>query len=297
MGKPHTVDVAINVYGKPLQTAVTLLSLLKHSGEWIDKVYFIEERRQPHGADFKFLLDLLGDRVIYYRPVVWWFVRNQLKWKYFFKIPFLRHTIRYQYGWEKSRKDYLLILHNDVYFKGDLVKVYLDNIEDHVGIGNIGQCWNCSASKAGLCNGESFTEYRPTYEQVVELFEQYPPLESRKALNDAYISPYSPVWPLPECRLNEYVAMVNLKIAAPLTWPKGKASPIGLFNYETGIPWFKDMVQQGVYPKHQDFELFATHGWASEHRSGHGALFHQKIYFEEEERARQVLKEEFHLNL
>lgn len=296
MNNSRKVDVAINVYGKPLQTAVTLLSLLKHSGEWIDKIYFIEERKQPHNANFKFLLDLLGDRVIYYRPLVWWFVRNQLKWKNFFKIPFLRHTIRYQYGWEKSDKDYLLILHNDVYFHDDLVKKYLDNIEDHIGIGNVGQCWNCSASKAGLCNGESFTEYRPSYEQLLELFKAYPPLEGRRALNDAYVAPNLPAWPLPECRLSEYVALVNIKIAAPLTWPKGDASPIGLFNFETGIQWFKDVVHKGYYPKHLDFEGMATHGWASEARSGHGALFREQIYFEEEDRARKVLKEEFNLD-
>jgi hypothetical protein len=37
------VDVIINVYGKPWQTICTLKSLIKHSGNHIDKIYLIEE--------------------------------------------------------------------------------------------------------------------------------------------------------------------------------------------------------------------------------------------------------------
>ncbi len=289
------VDVILNVYGKPYQTAVTLLSLLKHSGQWIDKIYFIEERSQPHNADFKFIRKLLADRLIYYRPFFWWFIKNQIKWKKYFKIPFIRHTIRYQYGWEKSNKDFVLLLHNDVYFKGDIVKLYLDGIGDHIGAGNIGQCWNCPASFAGKCSGESFTEYQPDYTEVKTLFERFPPPEARKALNEAYIQPDIAVWPLPECRLNEYVTLINRKIAAPLTWPKGNASPLGLFNFETGVQWFKDVVHQGFIPKHIDFESVAVHGWASVARSGHGALYNPNIYFEEEEIAKNVLEKEFNI--
>lgn len=39
------VDVIINVYGKPWQTLCTLKSLMKYSGKYIDKIYFIEEKR------------------------------------------------------------------------------------------------------------------------------------------------------------------------------------------------------------------------------------------------------------
>ena len=42
--KTRIVDVAINVFGKPAQTALTLFSLLAHSGRWIDRIYFVEER-------------------------------------------------------------------------------------------------------------------------------------------------------------------------------------------------------------------------------------------------------------
>ena len=69
-----TVDVAINVYGKPYQTAVTLLSLLKHSGQHLNKIYFVVEPEQPRKESFEFLLDALGDQVVRYTPQHWLWV-------------------------------------------------------------------------------------------------------------------------------------------------------------------------------------------------------------------------------
>ena len=80
-----------------------------------------------------------------------------------------------------------------------------------------------------------------------------------------------------------------------MSWPKGDGSPIALFNFETGVQWFRDVVSKGFYPKHLDFEPLAIHGWASKIRSGHGALFNTNIYFEEEEIAKQTLENEFGL--
>jgi hypothetical protein len=36
------VDVLIPIYGKPWQTLCTLKSLMRHSGEHIDKIFFIK---------------------------------------------------------------------------------------------------------------------------------------------------------------------------------------------------------------------------------------------------------------
>jgi hypothetical protein len=56
------VDVAIHVYGKPYQTAVTLFSLLKHSEQWIDKIYFVQDRYQPVGTNLSSLKKQLSFR-------------------------------------------------------------------------------------------------------------------------------------------------------------------------------------------------------------------------------------------
>jgi hypothetical protein len=39
------IDVAINVFGKPWQTIVTLRSLLKTNGEHIDRIYIVKEKK------------------------------------------------------------------------------------------------------------------------------------------------------------------------------------------------------------------------------------------------------------
>ncbi|PWJ59442.1 hypothetical protein CLV98_102275 [Dyadobacter jejuensis] len=287
------VDVVMNVYGKPYQTAVSILSLLKHSGQWIDKIYFIEEKKQPHGANFDFIKEMLGDRLVYFKPKFWWYVRNQMEWRQLFRLPMFRHSIRYQYGWEKSDKDYILIMHNDVYVKGDIVGQYLEEIGGHIGIGKVGQCWNCSGLKAGVCSGEKYLSYRPTIAERDELFRNTPPMEERILVHQAFCKPEGPAWPLPECRLNEFMTLINLKMAKPLVWPKGPSTPFGLYNFELSVEWFRDMLSRGYYPKHLDFDPWVTHGWASELGSGHGALLKEELYWREEEVAQNVLKEEF----
>jgi len=57
--KIKNVDVAINVNGKPYQTALTIQSLLKYSGNHIGKIFLILEKNQPKGFDKKILLSLL----------------------------------------------------------------------------------------------------------------------------------------------------------------------------------------------------------------------------------------------
>jgi hypothetical protein len=44
----HKVDVSIAFYGKPYQAIVTIKTLIKQSGQYIDKIYLSRERRQPH---------------------------------------------------------------------------------------------------------------------------------------------------------------------------------------------------------------------------------------------------------
>ncbi|MEO6285132.1 MAG: hypothetical protein ABIN80_07275 [Dyadobacter sp.] len=284
-----SVDVAISAYGKPYQTAVTLFSLLKHSGQWIDKIYFVEERKQPEPVDFQFIYDHIGSQLIHYKPF-FWFWYNKVH-SSFQKFRPYRQSIRYQYGWEKTDKDYLLLLHNDVYFTGDLVGEYLRNIGEHTGIGKIGQCWNCPAFSANMCDGKNYTTYRPDYQEIMNLSNQFPGPRSHKY---ADVMKADKIWPLPECRLNEYVAMVNMKYARPATVPFGKATPIGVHNrIDTGVEWFYMLNNAGHTFTHFDYEPYAIHSWVSLKNAGHEALFNKELYQYEESVALQCLKDEF----
>lgn len=293
--REKSVDAVVNVYGKPYQTAVTLFSLLKHSGKWIDKIYFVEERKQPEGAEFRFILEALADRIIHYRPKIWLWVNTLKARKLLLKSRLFRNAVRYQYGWEHSDKNYLLILHNDVLFTGDLVGEYLDNIGPHTGIGRIGQCWNCPAYHGKLCYPEMYTEYKPSYEELMDIAERFAAV--RKDKYKKVVDKARP-WPLPECRMNEYVTMINLKKARPDTVPFGSAPPFGSYNIvDLGIEWFHSLNNQGHSFAHFDYDPYAIHSWISLKNAGHDALFNQDLYRYEEDVAKKYLEEEFDIKM
>ncbi|WP_031526725.1 hypothetical protein [Dyadobacter crusticola] len=286
----NSVDVAINAYGKPYQTAMTLLTLMKESGQWINKIYFVEETKQPEPSNFKFVLDYLGDKIVYYKPSLWLWTGN-LKFRILLKLPFFRRAIRYQYAWEKSKAKYLLVIHNDVYFKADLVKEYLQQIGSTSGIGRIGQCWGCPAFEAKLCNPEIYTQYKPGYQELLQLATEYP--QARTSTYTEVVDPATP-WPLPECRLNEYVAMIDLEKTRKDTLPVGKGSAFGSYDrLDVGVKWFADMNNLGHSFRHFDYDPYATHSWISLKNAGHDALFNQDLYKYEESVALQQLVDEF----
>jgi hypothetical protein len=69
MADKFKVDVAINVYGKPYQTALSILSLLKYSKKYINKIYINIEKKQPEDFDETILKELPIDiPVIFYTP-------------------------------------------------------------------------------------------------------------------------------------------------------------------------------------------------------------------------------------
>jgi hypothetical protein len=287
-----SVDVAVSLYGKPQQSAVTLLSLLKHSGQWIDTIYLAIDPKQPPGTDYSLLRSLLRSYKVVYQKCLFHFdyfdlTTNRLR----YLLPFapFRHSVRYQYAWERSDKQYLLVMHNDVLFKDDLVGAYLKNIGDAIGIGQIGMCHNCPAHKANLCDGERYWDYRPDYAEVMRLHSDHGKL--RHVPLDRIITP-AHHWPLPECRLNEFVAMINLPVARPLTMPFGPAYPFGAWGpMDTATAWFQSVSQQGYRAVHFDFfPDFADHGWTNVARSGHLALLDRSRYEAEEQIAYDLLQ-------
>jgi hypothetical protein len=283
-------DVVINIYGKPWNTAATLYSLLKHSGQWIDKIYFITERKQPHKSDFGFIKQALGNRIVSYTPGMWLWVRP-FRNKLVFSFPGFRKSVRYQYGWENTDKEYLFVTHNDVLYTGDLLGNMLRAIGNNIGIGPVGQCWNCSANFAGLCTPDEYTKYKPTYNQLTELLRQYP---GSRQKDYGKLPHKERPWPLPECRLNEWTALINMTKARPATMPVGNAIPFGAF-YELDIAtkWFSDVLNMGHTVANFDITPFAQHAWAGNIRSGHAALLDMDEYTYSENVARDYMIKEY----
>jgi len=290
------VDVAVSVYGKPYQTAVTLLSLMRYSGQWIDKIYITEERKQPNGSDLTLLHQLLRDyNTVYYTPrfFLWYEDITKSYKRHLLSLPAFRHAVRYQYAWEKTDKSYLLLTHNDVLYRDDIVGAYLERIGDAVGIGKVGQCWNCPAYKAQKCWGGMYDQYQPDYAEIEQLYQTYGNVR-KTPFQKIICADHS--WPLPECRLNEFTALINMPLARRVTMPYGPAYPLGITDgVDTGTKWFRQISEMGLRATNFEYDPYAQHGWASAVSSGHQSLFDKSMYDAEEERAYQVLQNEYGL--
>jgi hypothetical protein len=245
------VDAIINVYGKPWHTLCTLKSLLKHSGQHIDKIYLIIEKQQPYNDSVE--IEKYFDNLIVFTPE-----------KYYFSIKkgdleneTIRYNVRYQYGIEKSDKKYVFILHNDVLFTGDIVGEYLSNIDGYAGIGHIGMCWNCPAEK--LCNREKFDEFIPDVDELIKTAISKTQNRTLKLLNRTI-----PI-PLPECRLNEWACLIDKDITMKECIPFGNTSIFGMYDgADLGCSWFRELYLKGYRFKHyQMFPKYFYHGyWA-----------------------------------
>lgn len=281
------VDVAICVYGKPYQTAVTLASLLQCSGHFIDKVFLQIESVQPHGVDISALLRVFGgERFVHHTPALHIgidFYRGQD-----LSNTELRRSFRYQYAWETTDKDFLFISHNDCLFDGDVVGGMLEQQRagDYAGVGWIGQCWNCPAHSAGLCNGDSYSSFHPTYEEAVALAVQYP--SPRTAPGG--IDQRDPM-PLPECRLNEFACLIDMRKARPATVPEGSIIPFGAMTVDIGTQWFRDMVLSGH--RFKNWFKNVTHAPFSAGANGFSADRNRAIYDRSEEMAAEALRKYF----
>jgi hypothetical protein len=266
------IDVAINVCGKVHQTALALLTLERHSGQHIDRIYFVEENtaaRNVHmaGGHHEFVRQALAIKIDYRMPPIW---------NYCFPLEperlgdeEYRHAIRYQYAWEATDKDFLLVVHNDSVFHGDVVGAMLRAMDGHIAIGPIGQCWYCPAAFRGLCGPERYAEYRPSFEELAALYrETEAPEGSQKR---AYHLPrlhtmfLRQAWPLPECRVNEWCALIDMRKARPITAPRGRVTPFGAILdvgkqiLDVGCQWFREVHVRGHTCAHFDVYRYMHH--------------------------------------
>lgn len=291
------VDVAINVFGKPAQTALSLISLMRHSGHLIDRIFFVEERTPINEHyDHEPLLNAL-ERVTRFRPAhtIWRFPLDPSR----LSDPAYRHSLRYQYAFEHTDKSFLFLLHNDCEFVGDVIGHLLANLGSHAGVGTIGQCGLCPAAKLGKCGPGRYREYRPDFAGLEAIYRELDPsIYRRKYLVAPTQELRDNPWPLPECRLNEYSCLINMRIARPLTAPLGPARPFGAYvdvgDPETadgildiGVAWFGDLVRMGQGFGHVDLSRHVLHS------GGHTALFDYDEYIQRENRALAIIAEKY----
>ncbi len=244
MEVPMKVDVAINYYGKPQQTALTIASLLQQSRQHIGLIYLACEAQQPRrDEDIMALVSAFPGLCEVFRPSHYfgWRATNVRRLR---SDASRRHSVRYQYALEKSDKPYVLVTHNDVVYHADLVRELLSAIATgpHAGAGLVGQCWNCPAFTAGLCSSDRYDKLRLTYWQALHLSAT-----TRSPRTYPWrVSPLHPV-PLPECRLNEFACLFDTRLYRAETTPCGSSPPLGVVSRgkDLGSMWFRSMMLKG----------------------------------------------------
>lgn len=281
MNSQGPVDVAVNIFAKPFQTSLSLLSLLDRSRPHINKIWLNFE---PYGSRF----DKIQPYLIYEylrelgeipceasQPGIW--LARETPDPERMADPAYRAAIRYQYAWENSTATWLFVMHNDVYFFKDLLGAMLDKIGNSAAIAEIGQCWNCPAANAdftgsicgsGPCKRENYQDFKCSPAQLRELYaaarksgkfaRSY---DSACLESDFQDQP----WPLPECRPNEWACLINLAKTRPLTMPAGDIPPYGAFercgdlHLDIGVAWFRGIHAHGLECEHINVRDYLKH--------------------------------------
>jgi hypothetical protein len=285
------IDISLNVYGKPYQTALTIRSLMKYSGQHVGKIFITLEKNQPEGFSKDLLKDLLADLPIeYYTPQMYLGLYQKIRraWIVQALLPFsfYRHSIRYQYAWENTKARYLFLSHNDMVYHADVLSGYLENLKGRIAVGHVGQCWNCPAFEV-KCDGARYWEYRPPMQELRSLYEGW---KVDRAILNGQLEDSIPSWPLPECRLNEQAALIDMEMARPITMPLGPCAPIGTMTMDTGVKWFKEISLMGYQVSHDSYFNYARHGMFNAIGSGQNSLFDRELYDYEEHMAKEMLE-------
>lgn len=287
----NKIDVCINYYGKPYHTAVTILTLWKHSSRHINKIYLVIEKIQPYYQYdvipmLKFYLRGLPIEYVY--PQYFYYSGNpDESW---LTDPEKRYGLKYQYALEKSEKEFLFLSHNDCLYEDDLLGEMLAKTQNETiaGMGLVGQCWNCPAFFAKLCDGSRFESFVPTREKLKELVDTYNP--PRAAIHYKLID-QDIIHPLPECRLNEYACLINVPLYRQNVVPTGDILPFGGSWHGTdwGAIWFNSMFNRGYKFINFPFEPHMQHAPFSQNGSGHRADTEFDLYKSSEEAAKTYL--------
>lgn len=293
------VDVAISYYGKPYQTMITLFSLLEKSGDYVDKIYLSIEKKQPYEDAWEGIVRI--EEIFGPKGLVIVHPDQFLPWMSDQDASALdepaRLSIRYQYALEKTDKRYLLISHNDMLYQTDMIgpmlALFAEGDEKLVGVGQIGQCWNCAAFHEKVCYPDKFEDYRPDKAELLALMDRWkmPRDERNRRTVEAGF-----VHPLPECRLNEYACLIQVPLYRATTLPNGPVPYFGgVWNgADTAVAWFRDSYLNGLKFKNIYFDQYAVHAPFSAVSNGNDADNNRRLYEDIERQAKEYMIAHYH---
>ena len=279
-GWSDNIDVAMNIFAKPYQTALSVLSLLKHSGGHVGNVWL---QFEPYGSQYdivspyaiaQYLSGKIGDRCRVFQPD-YWLDLNAADPARLHEAAY-RYGIRYQYAFEHSTSRRLFLMHNDVLILQDVLGFMREQMGEAVAVGHLGQCWNCPAHTEDLtrevlgrgpCGPDQYLDFRPDYGQLQQL---YALAHQRNIFARPYDRGFAGIfdqqpWPLPECRINEWACLLDLEASRPVCVPNGPVLPPGAYRQcgpvclDIGVEWFRGMHARGRYARHVDLSRHLKH--------------------------------------
>ena len=300
-------DVALNIFAKPYQTALSLLSLLANCREQIATIWL---QFEPAGSRFdttspyaiaSYLRDELKIPCVIFQPDIWFDCavaeRSRLQ------DTSYRLGLRFEYAMEHSHSRLLFLMHNDVLIQRTILAAMINEMGEAFAIGPLGQCWNCPASSKTLmaeavqrppCHPKDYLSCQMSYDELKKLYiladqkSHY-----KRSYSDGLAQSFcKQPWPLPECRINEWACLLDLKKTRPLTLPEGAALPLGAYEQcgshtlDIGVAWFRAMHAHGLRAKHFDTAGWLTHWVGTGHKS-------RLRYTQAEEHAKGLLQRFF----
>ena len=151
----------------------------------------------------------------------------------------------------------------------------------------------------GRCGPGRYRDYRPDFEELAALYAALDPrIYRRKYLEEPTGELVRHPWPLPECRLNEYCCLLDMRKVRPVTCPQGPARPFGAYVdvgnpwtgngiLDIGVAWFGDLARLGHVFAHVPLAAHVRHP------GGHKALFAPDMYVTREEEAIAILRDKY----
>jgi len=279
------IDVAIQSFKKPELLVYTLLSLHKYCKESIDTIWINDDKSGENILDY-YASSAVQKALFPWKIKVrenqnrigWWlaFVKGK-KPKYLSRFYMYyrmlwnlyktghiytnKEDIRYQWAIDNTNKEYLLVLHDDVSFYGDIVSIYLNkikNLKKPIIVGDLGQCWRCAYHKDGcnpskIINGEFPSKNWPFTK----------------------IDKHDHAW---ACRINEWCALISVDAAKEMD----KKNHILYGNYDNngdiGAYWLAVAIENGFnfsdpLPTPNERKKYYIHGY--EGNAGHSVWVNQ----------------------
>lgn len=309
------VDVAIQSYKKPESMIYTLFSLQKYCGDIIDTVYINDDCSNDGTVDYYLDGELqrrlapikikvrVNDKPSKYTYTL--MTKDLYKRKTFVqKLQLQGHKlikrlrwmpteddIRYQWAINQTDKKYLFIIHDDIKFFDNILKLYIsvmDKDNNLAIVGDLGGSKRCPFGPCGVTDKCSPKKI---------MAGEYPcdrwPITGRHSFFHTMLGRYKR-----NCRINEWCCLINVNIAKELAQKYG----ICFGNYEgggdVGTYWFDKIIKLGYkfsdpVPDFEERKKWYLHWWQG--HEGHNVWVDQgngKAKYERDF-IRKCIKEEF----